>query len=50
MSIKAEWTYNVKTDLTFVGFPGDGKSRKYENNNPLILTTEAVVTMVFGMT
>lgn len=49
MSIRPELTYNAKKD-TFVGFPDNGKIKKYENNNPLVLATEAVVLMVSGIT
>lgn len=48
MSIKAELTYNARTD-TFMGFPSDGKLKRIEKNNPKILATEAVAIMVCGV-
>lgn len=47
MTIKAELTYNAKTD-TFGGFP-TGRKRKIEKNDPMILATEAVVVMISGI-
>lgn len=41
MAIRAELTYNAKTD-TFHGFPDDGIKRRVEKNNPDILATEAI--------
>lgn len=49
MSVKPELSYNAKRDI-FVGFPDYGKPTKFENNNPLVLATEAVAIMISGIT